>query len=76
MKFIVDGEEMEFRGTITIVSADNLAAQVLGGYKALSAAFRKCRTCMAIDVDMQTKITILNYGHYTVVHVGTIFKFL
>ena len=57
--FVGDGKEIVFRGTVTIVSADNLAAQVLGGYKALSAAFRKCRTCMTIDEDMQTKVTIL-----------------
>lgn len=57
MPFIVDGEVMHFRGTLTIVSTDNPAACVLGGYKYLHSAFRKCRTCMAVDEDMQEKVT-------------------
>ena len=39
------GDEV-FRGTLTVVSADNLASQLIGGYKALNSAFRKCRYCM------------------------------
>ena len=55
MEFIIDGE-MRFRGTITVVSADNLSAQLIGGYKALNAAFRKCRNCMATIDTMQEKV--------------------
>ena len=56
MSFEVDGEMMNFRGTLTLCSADNPAACVLGGYKTLHSAARKCRTCMAVDVDMQAKV--------------------
>jgi len=47
---------MTFRGTITAVSADNLAAWSIGGYKALGSAFRKCQYCMADNEEMQTKV--------------------
>ena len=53
--FIVD-QHMTLRGTVTLVSADNFAAQAIGGYKALYSAFRKCGYCMAVDADMQTKV--------------------
>ena len=56
VSFIVDGRHMTLRGTVTLVSADNLAAQAIGGYKALHSAFRKCRNCMAVDADMQIKV--------------------
>lgn len=56
VSFIVDDQHMTLRGTVTLVSADNLAAQAIGGYKALHSAFRKCRYCMAVDADMQTKV--------------------
>ena len=56
MEFIIDGKKMRFRGTITVVSADNLSAQLIGGYKALNAAFRKCRNCMATNDTMQEKV--------------------
>lgn len=46
------------RGTLTVVSADNLASQLIGGYKALNSAFRKCRYCMATDEQMQSKVSI------------------
>ena len=61
MEFLIDGEKMRFRGTVTVVSADNLSAQLMGGYKALNAAFRKCRCCMATDDTMQdhTIVTVL-----------------
>lgn len=56
MSFVIDGQCMALRGTVTLVSADNLAAQAIGGYKALHSAFRKCRYCMAVDADMQVKV--------------------
>lgn len=39
------------------MSADNLAAHYLGGFKALSSAFRKCRHCLSTEDDMGTKFT-------------------
>lgn len=56
MSLSLDGVETNFRGTLTLCSADNPAACVLGGYKYLHSAFRKCRSCMAVDSDMQTKV--------------------
>ena len=57
MQLVVDGVEMCFRGSISVVSADNLASQELGGFKALNAALRKCRYCMTTDTEMQLKVT-------------------
>ena len=56
VELVVNNEKMRFRGTVTVVSADNLSAQMVGGFKALNAAFRKCRYCMATDGTMQTKV--------------------
>ncbi len=55
--FVVEGERKQLRGTLTVVSADNPAAQLVGGYKQLHSATRKCRDCLAIGDDMQTKVT-------------------
>ena len=41
--FQIENTSYTFRGTITVASADNLAAWDLGGFKALSSALRKCR---------------------------------
>lgn len=56
MPFIIDDEVMHFRGTLTACSADNPAACLMGGYKNLHSAFRKCRSCLSVDADMQTKV--------------------
>lgn len=56
--FLFDGAVRRFRGTVTVVSADNLASQLIGGYKALNSAFRKCRYCMATDAQMQQKVCV------------------
>ena len=54
--FNIHGNVFNFRGTITTVSADNLAAWDLGGYKALASALRKCRFCLAVEEDMSSKV--------------------
>lgn len=59
---MVEGKVVNFRGTLTICSADNPAACSLGGYKALHSAIRKCRSCMAVDADIQTKVKISHYN--------------
>ena len=56
VEFVVNDKKMQFRGTVIVVSADNISAQIVGGFKALSAAFRKCHYCMATDDTMQTKV--------------------
>ena len=45
-----------FYGTITFVSADNLAANLLGGCKEGSTAYRGCRHCMATLSEMKTQV--------------------
>ena len=44
------------RGTLAVVSGDNLSSQLLGGFKSLNSAFRKCRRCMATFDSMQKKV--------------------
>ena len=53
---MVKGEVMNFHGTITIVSADNPASALLGGFKQSASAFRYCRHCSGTSLDMQTKV--------------------
>lgn len=54
--FNVGGVDYVFNGTLSLIPGDNLASQYLGGFKGLSSALRKCRQCMAIDDDMQSKV--------------------
>jgi hypothetical protein len=54
--FIVDKEEMHLRGTLAYVSADNLGAQYLGGFKQGSQSHRKCRECMGINDQIQSMV--------------------
>ena len=53
----IGGKEYIFRGTVSLVPADNLASHYLGGYKSLSSALRKCRHCMAVTGDMSTTVS-------------------
>ena len=52
----VNGSTFNVRGTIAIVSADNLASWSVGGYKALASANRKCHFCMATSNDIKSKV--------------------
>ena len=56
MTFIVNGQSRQCHGTLVNVSADNPAACLIGGFKQLHSAYRKCRYCMAVDDDLQTKV--------------------
>ena len=56
MVFEFDNQQVSFCGTVTVVSADNLAAWFLGGFKALQSAFRKCQYCMVTMEEMQTQV--------------------
>ena len=55
--FLIDGKVTYIRGTLTVVSADNPTANLVAGYKSLTSAFRKCRICMAVETDMQSKVS-------------------
>ncbi|XP_028417218.1 uncharacterized protein LOC114543833 [Dendronephthya gigantea] len=53
--FTINGQQRSFRGSIGYISGDNLGSQLLGGFKEGSQAYRKCRECMGIDEQIQTK---------------------
>ena len=56
IQLTLNGNVHNFRGSISVVCADNLASWSLGGYKALASALRKCRFCMAVSGDMKSKV--------------------
>ena len=45
-------------GTVSIASGDNLGSTYIGGFKAPSGSFRKCRHCMATSDDMKTEVCL------------------
>ena len=51
-----DGQTEIMKGTITLISGDNLASHYLGGFKAPSGALRKCRYCMTTSDTMATEV--------------------
>lgn len=53
---MIDGAPYNFRGSLALLPADNLASQFIGGYKALNSALRKCRHCMATGESMSLKV--------------------
>ena len=53
----IGGSSRTIYGTLTFVLADNLASQMIGGYKQLASAIRKCRYCMATDDEVQTIVS-------------------
>ena len=53
---LVSGEEVSFKGILSVVPGDNFVSQYLGGYKSLASAHCKCRNCFAVKEDMQTKV--------------------
>ena len=57
VKFHINGKDVTLRGALTVASGDNLASQLIGGFKALNSALRRCRYCMATNDDVQTKVS-------------------
>ena len=68
----MSGEEIPFKGTLSVVPGDNLASQYLGGYKSLASAHCKCRNCFAVKEDMQTKVRN-NYIVIKSIHTNLVF---
>ena len=58
--FYNNGRIINCCGTISIVSADNLASWSIDGYKTLSSARRKCCFCMATAEEIQSKVHFIN----------------
>jgi hypothetical protein len=52
---VVNGVVRNFKGTVTVVSADNPASSALGGFKQSPSAFRFCRHCTGTEGDIQSK---------------------
>lgn len=63
--FTVRSEVIKMKGTLLLVSADNLASHFIGGYKALNAALRKCRHCLATDAHTSIKFTAESFKSQT-----------
>ena len=55
--FTVNGAEQYFCGSLAYTSADNLGAQLLGGFKESSSAHRPCRYCLATAEEMRSKVS-------------------
>jgi len=66
--FIVNGKKVNLNGTLVLGCGDNPAANLMAGYKCLTSAFRKCRTCMATSYDIQTKVYYMQLTHSLCVH--------
>ena len=67
--FIVNKVTHHFRGTISIVSADNPASAALGGFKQSASAFRFCRHCLGSEGDTQSKVIIrIRTFNYPITH--------
>ena len=56
--FVIEGVTYNFRQSLALVPADNLASQSIGGYRALNSALRKCHCCMAVSETMCSKICV------------------
>ncbi len=55
---MIHGTTTKIFGTLAILTADNLASHAVGGFKAgFSRGFRKCRYCLAVDSDIQSKFS-------------------
>lgn len=56
MQMIIGGISRTVYGTLLIVSGDNLGSQLIGGFKQLASALRKCRFCMATEEDVSKEV--------------------
>ena len=52
----MDGVPRVFYGTVAAVSADNLGALALGGFKESCSAYCCCRQCLATHDTAKTKV--------------------
>ena len=58
--FSINGVTQYFRGTVTLVSADNPASALLEGFKQSASAFHFCCHCFGSEGDIQTKVLYYN----------------
>ena len=57
VRFVIGRNIHYFRGTVSVVSADNPASAALGGFKQSASAFRFCRHCLGGE-DVQSKVHV------------------
>ena len=59
---------------MVVIPGDNLASQYLGGYKALNAAFHKCRHCLATSEDMVANVSIIYCFFIEIICISSMLK--
>ena len=64
--FTVSGVPHPLRGTMALVSADNPAANALGGFKEGTSAYRNCRQCMGTSCENSEQVYIYKYNIVTI----------
>ena len=52
----IKGCQYNFRGTLVAFVGDTPAVNLAGGFKVVGRAIRKCRHCLATDMQIQTKV--------------------
>lgn len=56
VEFVIHNKPTKLYGTVSILTADNLASHAVGGFKmGFATGYRKCRYCMGTDEEIQSK---------------------
>ena len=55
---MVHGQSEVIKGTLAVVSADNLGSLLLGGFKESCTSFRMCRHCMSTKADSEIMVSL------------------
>lgn len=63
----MNGGLRQYFGSVTLVSADNLASNAVGGFKESPSAYRPCRQCLGTNVDIREWVKY--FSSHTVTHV-------
>ena len=66
------GQIVHLCGALTSVVADNPASNLIGGFKNLSSAFRRCRHCLATAEETQTKVNTKQWSSWQLMHISLI----
>jgi len=53
---MVRGVQRRIRGTVAVISADNLGSLALGGFKESCSAVKMCRYCMTTKEESQMQV--------------------
>lgn len=70
-QFIINHKPVSFSGTIAFVSADNLGAQLIGGFKESASALLKCRHCMGTTTEITCSVSLFcAYDHIIIILVS------